>query len=45
MGFSREQIVREFTGIFERFGFDQRAEVPLDQGEAVAPKKCLQGSA
>jgi hypothetical protein len=29
MGFTREQIIREFSAIFERFGFDQRA--PLHQ--------------
>ena len=34
MGFSREQIVREFAGIFERFGFDQRGEVPVEQSES-----------
>lgn len=33
MGFSREQIVDEFAGIFERFGFDQRGGVALDQDE------------
>jgi hypothetical protein len=33
MGFSREQIVHEFAGIFERFAFDQRGGVALDQDE------------
>jgi omega-hydroxy-beta-dihydromenaquinone-9 sulfotransferase len=33
MDFSREQIVREFAGVFERFGFDQRGEVPVEQSK------------
>jgi hypothetical protein len=36
MGFSRQQIVREFAGIFARFGFDEREEVLVDQREGVA---------
>jgi hypothetical protein len=37
MGFTREQIVREFAHIFERFGFDQHepAETPLVESSAV----------
>lgn len=37
MGFTREQIVREFAHIFERFGFDtqQSAEEPLVETSAV----------
>lgn len=38
MGFSREQIVREFAGMFARFGFDQRGGVSLDPGEVVGKK-------
>jgi len=36
MGFTRENIIREFAGIFSRFGFDTRAEALTNQADARA---------
>ena len=35
MGFSREQIVREFAHIFARFGFDQHEPAERDAVESL----------
>jgi omega-hydroxy-beta-dihydromenaquinone-9 sulfotransferase len=37
MGFTREEIVREFAGIFSRFGFDTREEarIPVTESDAI----------
>jgi hypothetical protein len=38
MGFSREEIVREFDDIFERFNFDRRdPDQPVDLSDSVIP--------
>jgi omega-hydroxy-beta-dihydromenaquinone-9 sulfotransferase len=31
MGFTREEIIQKFAGVFERFGFDQREESPVTE--------------
>jgi len=45
MGYTREQIVREFASIFGRFGFDPRGEMPLEESEEAARNQALQGGA
>ena len=49
MGFSREQIIKAFAGIFARFGFDRKANVrvhdgPLDNGSAPDPAERTLGA-
>ncbi len=38
MGFSREEIIREFDDIFERFNFDRRnPEAPVENSQRIMP--------
>jgi hypothetical protein len=41
MGFTREEIVREFSGIFSRFGFDTRevARIPVTESAATGEQE------